>query len=205
MADLLSGFTLLEQFSGIFSVALVLILVYAILSYTKTMGENKFVHAMIALLVAAIFGFSQEAQSVISFMAPWFAVLFFFILFIIIAFKIFGASDADVFGALSHYKYIAWWIVALAILIGAFGLAGVFGQSLLSIGSGVPNQPQPQYITDPTTGEQVMVDPGTATDTTSQSTFSNNLWLTLFHPKIIGLIFIMLVATFTIKFMVSST
>jgi len=229
MADIFSGFTLLEQFSGLLSVFLVLLVVYAILQYTKMLGNNKFLHALIALMIAAIFGFSRGAQQVLSFAAPWFTILFFFIIFMIMAFKIFGASDADVLGVLrsDSFRFVAWWIVAFAVIIALFAFSGVFGQGLLKIGAGGGSTPaRTQYMTvdgqvvvsDQVTvidgvpylksGEElIIVSDGTVIDTeagVNSNDFQSNLYNTLFHPKVLGMIFIMLVATFTMRAMVNT-
>jgi len=215
MADMLQGFGLLDHFSGLFSVLLVFIVLFAIFQNTKALGDNKMIHAIGALLIAAIFGFSPAAQGIIGFMAPWFVVLFFFIIFVIVSFKIFGATDADVIGIFrTRFQFVAWWIIAFAVIIALFAFSGVFGQSLLSTTTGVISSGQSssaggqQVIIDPETGQEIIIvsdDTGTdlSTSGTASSDFNKNLYETLFHPKIIGLIFILLVASFTVRFLVS--
>ena len=70
-------------------------------------------------------------------------------------------------------------IVALIIFVGA--LASVFGQDLLNRDTGI--------------------DENGVNQTGQSSDFETNLWDTLFHPKVLGLIVIVLVSTFALKFL----
>ena len=96
---------LLQKFEIIFPFLLVFVIVYAILSSTKFLGENKGIHSLIALAMAIMILFSATTREIINVMSPWFVVLFIFILFVLLAFKLFGTTDEDIMGVLKNPKY----------------------------------------------------------------------------------------------------
>ncbi|PIN86589.1 hypothetical protein COV19_03660 [Candidatus Woesearchaeota archaeon CG10_big_fil_rev_8_21_14_0_10_44_13] len=158
-----------------------MVVVYAVMQWTKMFGESKGLHMLIGLILGFFVIMIPDITELISIMIPWFVLLFIFILLMIMAYKIFGASDDDVLSALkSSDKMIIYVIVIVGIIIVIASFSSVYGQKFLS-GSGK-------------TGD------GTATGTgsTTTSDFSKNIGATFFHPKVIGLIFIFLVAAFTI-------
>jgi len=183
MADVLQGFQLLGRFSLLFPFLFVLVVVYALLSKFKIFGGNAGVNGIIALMVAAMFMFSSRAVTVINLMAPWFVVLFVFIVFILIAFMLFGVQESD-FASLikssDHGSIVIYWVIALALIIGLGAIASV---------------------SDVFSGNTV-----TTTDASGQTvigqtaeTGSSAFWATLFHPKVLGMIMILLIAMFTLQ------
>ncbi len=167
---------LLEKFSVIFPFLFVLVIVYAILQYGKFLGSNKGIHALIALFLAIMTLFSSAVTDTINLMAPWFILLFVFILFVIIAFKIFGTSDSDIMSVLKDpsYNYIIWWIVAIGLII-ALG-------SLTSVVWSAESGGMPTY-----------------NESSAEGMGANAFWNTIFHPKILGMAVILLIAVFTIQ------
>jgi len=186
MADLISGLGLLEKFSIIFPFLLILVLVYAVLGVTKVLGDNKGIHALIALAIAFITLFSTPARTIINLMAPWFVVLFIFLIFVLMAFRIFGDVDfMAVLGGESG-KTIVYWIIAIALIIGLGSI------SYVVFGKGVPSSaPLPENQTAQVSLTPV---PG-AVATAGGAAF----WSTLVHPQVLGLALILLIAMFTIQ------
>jgi len=113
---------LLEEFSIIFSMLLVFILVYAILQYTKILGENKAIHAFIAILIAIIILFVPSIGELLTTIIPWYVVLFIFILMMLISYKMFGIGDEDLADTLKNYTQIIYWIIILSVIILLGGL-----------------------------------------------------------------------------------
>lgn len=183
MATLLD-LTALEHFSSIFSFLFVLVIVFGILSYSKFLGENKSIHALIALFLAIMTLFSDTVVQSINKMAPWFVLLFVFILFMLMAFKVFGTSDADIMGVLkdSQYAYIIWWIAAIGIIIAVGSLTSVVWGG--DQGMPVYNESSP--------------------DSDVGSTGGSAFFGTLFHPKVLGAVFVLLVAVFAIQKLTAS-
>lgn len=176
MATLLD-LTALEHFSSLFSFLFVLVIVFGVLSYSKFLGENKTIHALIALFLAIITLFSETVVEAINKMAPWFVLLFVFILFMLMAVKIFGTTDADIMGVLkdSNYQYIILWVVAIGIIIAVGSLTSVVWGG---------DQGLPVY-------NESSTDVG--------STGGDAFFGTLFHPKLLGVVFLLLVSLFTIQ------
>lgn len=82
----------LEHFSSIFVFLFVWLVVYAVLIWTKVLGENKFVHALIGLLLGIFVLLSPIATSIIADVAPYLAVVFLFIVLISVAAHMLGGN-----------------------------------------------------------------------------------------------------------------
>lgn len=193
MANLFQGFETFEIFSHIFSFLLVLFIVYALLQKSKLLGENKSLHAIIAFAVAMMVALSKPVVMIINNMAPWFVILMFFIIFLLVIIKIFGYEDKTIMDAIGERDYIITTIVILGIIILGGALASVFGQGLLSSGDEVGSA---GVETPAGTGEGIPTD-----GDVDGGSFEENLLSTLFHPKILGLIIIILISMFALKFL----
>lgn len=180
---------LLQNFSIIFSLVFVIAIVYGIFEMGKIFGDSKGLHALIALIVGLMVIMVPNISKIIGVMIPWFILLFIFILFLIIAYKIFGATDSDVLSALKVDNVVIWVIIIIAIVIVIGSFSNVYGQSMLS------------KTTSNTTGS-TGTGTGQASDTGS---YAQNVSATFFHPQVLGLIFIMLVAVFTIALIAMKT
>lgn len=182
----------LAYFSPIFVFILVFVVVYAMMQFTKFMGENKILHSLIALFIAIIFLFSTAASTVILFIAPWFTVFFIFLIFMIMAYKLFGATDDQIKTVISKWHAGQYFIATIAIIIMLFGLGAGLGQKLLTY-----------------TSEEATTEETTAIDTvgaigegsTATTSYSQNLAATIFNPKVLGMILILAIASLTIRAM----
>lgn len=105
----------LEHFTSIFVFLFVWIVVYAVLLWTKVLGNNKFVHALIGLLLAIFVLISPIATSIVADIAPFLAVVFLFIVLISVATKMLG-SDIEAFPALRGIFII---FIILIVIIAA--------------------------------------------------------------------------------------
>lgn len=106
----------LEHFSGIFVFLFVWLIVFAILSWVKVLGDNKFVHALVGLLLAIFVLISPIATSIVADTAPFLAVIFLFIVLISVASHMLGAS-ADAFPALKGV-FMVFIILIVIIAVG---------------------------------------------------------------------------------------
>ena len=152
----------LQQFSSIFVFIFVWLVVYAVLAFSKILGENKAINVIIGLVVGIFVLFSPIATGVIEYIAPWFAVIFIFVIFVTIALKLFGASGAESLGSLRTVTFV---VIILVLVVGALSYVR-------------------QQVTVPGDNE-------TSIDYSKTTTI-------LFHPKILGIIFVMIIAVFTI-------
>ena len=173
---------LLDKFAIVFTLILVMVVIYAVMQWTRMFGGSKGIHMLIGLILGVFVIMIPSITQLISIMIPWFVLLFIFIIMIIMAYKIFGATDDDILGALrASDKTIIYIVVIVAIIIIIGSFSSVYGQKLLS------------GTDEPVTDDDVSTNDGTGT-----GSFSQNIGATFFHPKVIGLIFIFLVAAFTI-------
>lgn len=174
----------LEYFSTIFSMIFIVVVLYALFEKMKFLQDNKFIHATLAFSVGFILLLSKTALAVVQAMVPWFSLLFVFIIMMIFMYRILGIKEDDITKEAKSSTVVIWVIIiSVIILLGAFST--VFGQELLTqTDSGVPirNASQGDVGTDD---------------------FQNNVTQTLFHPKLLGLILILMIAAITIKMMAS--
>src|SRR3989344_1074515 len=115
MADVIQGLGLIEKFSLIFPFLFVLVIVYAILTKTKVLGESQGVNSFIALIVAVLVLLTPPVTQIVNYMAPWFVVLFLFAIFMIIGVMVLGPTESDVISIIKSEKWgstIIMWIIA---------------------------------------------------------------------------------------------
>ncbi len=189
MATFLDAVGTLEEFSVIFTFILVLVMIYGLLQYTKLLGENKAIHALISLAIAFLFLFSQTASDIIRLIVPWFVILFSGILFLLVGIKMFGAggADIDMWAMMQEHNTISMWILSLSLIIVVGAIATVYSEEGRVLGEG-------GEVKEPT--EERFGEPGTRGET--------GFWGTMSHPKVLGLIAILLIASFVIRFMTRS-
>ena len=105
----------LEHFSSIFVFLFVWIVGYAILLWARILGENKFISALVGLLLAIFVLISPIATSIVADTAPFLAVVFLFIVLINVATKMLG-GDVESFPALRGILLV---FIVLMIVIAA--------------------------------------------------------------------------------------
>ena len=176
--------SVLQQFSGIFPFLLVLVLVYAILSYTDMFKEKKGLAGLIAVIAAFITLFSNIAMKTINMMAPWFILFIIFGVLFILAYMAFGIDKDTIFKTLTGSEYggtFAMWVVSIMLIIGLGSLFTVINEEV-----GFREL----------AGENV-----TAAEKPSEQF---GFWQTVFHPKILGMVLVLMIAFFTISKMTSN-
>lgn len=153
----------LQHFSSFFVFVFVWLVVYAILTYSKILGDNKGIHIVIGLVIAILVLFSPIATGTIEYIAPWFAVVFIFVIFATIALKLFGGGMES----LGSLRILTVVVIIIVLLVGALSYVR-------------------QQVAVP--GENETID---YSKTTAM----------LFHPKVLGILFVLLIAVFTIVLM----
>ena len=173
---------LLKEFGDIFPFLLVFVLVYAILIKTPFFKDNKGLASLLGVIMGIMTLFSTIARETITVMAPWFVLLFIFIIFMLIAFMIFGTTESDVMSLLKSEKFgVGLWVVALVIIITVGSL-----MSVLSEHGGIGKAP-------------AVLAEGVAEGEAPAQT--SEFWDTLVNPKVLGLALLLMIASFTIKYM----
>jgi len=173
---------LAQHFSVIFPVLLVFVLVFALLEKSKLLGANKGLHSLIAVCIAIMMLFVPGLTMVINVMAPWFVMIFLLIIFFLLLLMTLGTKWEKVVEVASKWDTIHWFLLVISLVIFIGALATVYGKSLLPY-SEVPGQ---------TTNASV----DTTTDT---GDFNQNVGRVIFHPKTIGLVFVLMVGSLAIR------
>jgi len=180
--------SILQNFSSIFTFILVFVIIYAMMETVKALGEDrKSLHAIIAVIIAFLVSMSSGVVSVIQSFTPWFTMLILIIFFILFAVRMFGVSNESITGAFAKNSSILTWIIILTVVILLFSLGSGFGQKTLEQGQ--------------TGGSTVSVATGNTTTPTNTGSFSQNLYNTLYHPKVLGLILIMIIVLISTIFL----
>lgn len=104
----------LAHFSSIFVFLFVVVVVYATLLWTRLLGDNKVVIALVGLLLGIFVLISPFATGVIAGTAPFLAVIFVLILLITMAAKMLG-GDVESFPALKGLLIV---LIVIIVLIG---------------------------------------------------------------------------------------
>ncbi|MCH8329231.1 MAG: hypothetical protein IIB81_02465 [Nanoarchaeota archaeon] len=111
--------TVLENFSVIFVFLLVWIGGYAILLYTRILGQNQFVSIIISLVIAFFTILSPLATLVIKSILPFIAVGMVLIIIISATSGMFGKVDVD---SLPGLKGIVIVILVVALVVGSLAI-----------------------------------------------------------------------------------
>jgi hypothetical protein len=164
---------LLHKFDLIFPFLFVLLLMWGVLSQSKFLGENKVMHGLIALILGLLCLFSETLRAVINSMAPWFVLLFVFAVLLLLGFKTFGSSDVDI-------KEDFGWVTKVFFVLAAI----IFAYSVINV-----------TVWDKDTEIAADVVSGGKVGDTGPAGF----FAVMRHPAVLGLITILLIATFTIK------
>lgn len=111
--------TVLENFSVVFVFLLVWIGGYAILLYTRILGQNQFVNIIISLVIAFLTIISPLATLVIKSILPFVAVGMVLIIIISATSGMFGKVDVD---SLPGLKGIVIVILVVALVVGSLAI-----------------------------------------------------------------------------------
>lgn len=170
---------LVENFSIIFYLIFIFVLLYAILTITKIVGENKNLNAMLALALALILALSGPTRQLISFVTPTFFVFIFFAFFAVLIYRFMGASDKDVSEIMGTKSGTRWFILIIVLIIILSSLGKVFFTGPIT--SDV-NETAVNKSDVGTKGESALI-------------------ATLTHPKVLGLALILLIGGFAMSYL----
>lgn len=167
--------SVLKEFSGIFPFLLVLVLVYAFLMFSEWFKEHKGIAGVVAVVLAFMTLMSDIAIKTINMMAPWFVLFVIFAIMFTLAFMMFGFDIKYISKFIEGGEFnIGIWVLAIMAIIGIGSLFTVVNEE---IGFG-------ELVSQNATGA---------------ASQGYNFWPTLFHPKILGMVLVLLIAVFTIR------
>jgi len=163
---------ILNYFSPIFTFLLVLVVSYALLAKTQKFGSSVKINFTLAMTLAFVVLFTGSATKLINYMTPWFVVLFILIALLFMILTYMGYTDRDISPKLGGVTGMI--IVFLLIIVIAVG--NVFG---------------PVFSPYDESGD---VDD----DTYGENKTKTELFKTIFSPRLLSAVFILLVAAIAI-------
>ncbi len=173
-------------FAPIFGFILVWALVYGLLSFSKTIELPQHIRALIAVMMAILTLFIPQVMTALVLAVPWFTLMFVFIIFVLIGIMAFGVSKDDITKAVMGDG--AGIAVRNGVIIVSFIiLAGTLG--FVFFGEGQFFEETPTNVS--TTGS--VLSDGDVGDVGAGALFA-----TIFHPKMLGVIFLMLISLFAV-------
>jgi hypothetical protein len=115
----------IATFMPVFGFLLVFTVIYALLSKTKALGDNKFVSLIVSFAVAIIFLISSTAIEVVKNITPWVAVFAVLLVFVVLLVGVILKGDAleKVFT-----PAFGWFIVIVVMLFFVISGAMVFNK-----------------------------------------------------------------------------
>ncbi len=173
---------LLQKFDVIFPFLLIIVLGYVVLTRISWFKENHAIALVISFALAVLTIFNPVVVKTINMMAPWFVLVFIFMLLVFMAYTAFGIKEETILQTITSTEYgkdFGYWVLAIVLIIGIGSLTTVISEE--------------KGFTPLTTDGNVTIVPEGAT--TEEAGF----WQTLFHPKVLGLALILLIAMFTIQ------
>jgi hypothetical protein len=171
---------LLSFFDVIFTFLLVLIVMFAILQKFQFPSDNKGINGLIAVSIAFLSLLSPVAIDLIKFIAPWFVLLFIFLILLLMTFRILGASEKNISDVVTADSAIVWVVLGVGLVIILAGFGQVLGQDLL----------EQQYVDS----DGVV----SADEISTTSEFQENVLQTLFHPKVLGMMALFGISIFAV-------
>jgi phosphatidylglycerophosphate synthase len=168
---------IIEQFSSIFVVLFVWIFIYAALTMSKVLGDKNYVAHIVGIIIGLLTLISPNIVEVIKIMIPWTVIILVFVMLVVLVLLFMSTTGGSAGGTMElgnrAKRIIAFWMLAIMVII-FFGAVGKV------------------YFGD---GEFIAEDQLAGTAESGERSF----WLTIFHPKVLGFILVMLIAVFTIS------
>lgn len=193
--------SILSNFVSIFTFLLVFILIFGLLEVFKVFGDGrKGLHAMVAVSIGFIVMLSKGFTGFMTTFTPWITILIVVIFFILFAVRMFGIGEKDLADAMKGDSTI-YTVILIAIgIILLFSISIGFGQQSLD----TTKTGGTSGTTETTTGgtSTTVVDNKTqVVGSTNTSDFSKNFYNTLYHPKVLGLMLIMILVIMAMLFL----
>ncbi|MAF34351.1 hypothetical protein CMO91_00730 [Candidatus Woesearchaeota archaeon] len=178
---------LLKGLSGIFPLLLIFAIMYAVLTRLDFFKEKQLLAAIISIVLAFTGLFSPIVAKTILRASPFFVLLFIFAMFAIMVYASFGISQSSIIDTVTGDKWgstFGLWMLALILII--------------SIGSFSSVLSEEQGFLELTEGNQTI---SAGAPGSEQAGFFN----VISHPKVLGMILVLLTATFTVKYLTDTS
>ena len=175
---------LLEYFLPAFTFLFIFVVSYAVLDKFKLLGDNKGLKLIASFSISILFLFSTDALKLVNFITPWFIVMVVIAMFLIALFMFMGLKEDSIVKAVGSGQ-VVWPIIIISIILLIVALVHVFGSYMSPYGT-LEEQPQETVYS-------------TSDDGDAKSRESESM-KTLVNPKILGALFLLIIATFAISY-----
>ncbi len=186
--------TLFELVSIAFAMILIFVIVYGFLKKINFFGDNTGLAALIGFAFSVLTIANPAATTLILFLTPWFFTFIFIGFFALFILMMFGLKEESL--TAGKTQQMRTWVIIILVVLGIFGLGGVFGQSTLEAGGIGTSPSENQTVTAPAPGPADPNDRSVATDD-----FATNVLNTVTHPSVLGFVALMLIGVFTLFLM----
>ena len=183
---------LVQQANWLFGFILVFVLVYAILSYKQFLNMSKLTSTTVAICVAFLMLLSPAFLNVITISIPWVTIGIIFIIFVLLTLFTLGVTPEDIKATLdgpSNGSTIKNTVIILIAIIFVAALASQF-----SVFTGEDTAPAPTQNASQQTHNVNAGQPQQTEGIAGQG--QDAVIAILFHPQVLGLLAIMLIAIF---------
>lgn len=176
MASILS-IGILDYFAPAFVFLLVFGILFALLEKTRVFGDKSGINSLVAFSISILFLLMPDLVGIVKIITPWFTILFIFIMMIVMLFLFVGVKESEVAGAFSE-KGMVWIIMLIVFVIFFYALTQVYGAQIQTIYGG-------------------------AETPDGDATVAQSVGKIIFHPKIMGMIVLLLIASQAVRFISS--
>lgn len=185
--------SLIGEFTSLFVVVLVFALIFAVLEFSKFLGEeNRNLRAIIAFSLAIVTLFSPNMIRFILNIGPLFVMAFIMIVFVIMMLKLLGAEDKDFTAALkARNNVLVYWILGICLVLIIIAIGQTFGEDTLRMTDGNSGTSSSEL------GDVVVEQTGTEGNSEGAD-FDENVSDALFNPKVLGTMLLLIIGFFTV-------
>lgn len=118
----------LDYLTPILAFILVFVLMYALLGKTQILGENKFIHSLLSLIVAIVFVVAPNAREYTLTVTPWIVVFLVALFFIILIISFVRGNIEDIV----KNPAISFGLIGILVIIFLISGIQVFGSAIYS-------------------------------------------------------------------------
>lgn len=195
-----ADFGLIGAFLNVFIFILAFVIVYGFLSFREPFGEDKEgLYGLLAIAMGIIAAASPGVSNLILFLAPWFFIMIFLAFFMIFILMMFGEEVESI----SSGRGVKTTAVTVSIVLLIFGLSTVFGQELLEQADpGEESGERGEVVEEAEREVSERNNEGlVSAQRTDTDDFGTNLLNTIRNPQVLGMIVLMLIASFAAFFL----
>ena len=135
MATFLDTLGILNFFAPLLTAVLVFTIVFALLAKTRLLGDNKVVQSLVAILLGLLVLLVPDVIELVNFMAPWFVLVFVFLVMLLMMYRMFGMSEETIVHFMVNDRAVNWALFGIGIIIISVAIFNVFGQRALDAGT----------------------------------------------------------------------